>query len=99
MGYCIAEIIMQLIALTMNTYYTGKLIKLGYFMQMKDILPFFVLSLLMFVLILAINSVIGSRYLQVLVGGLFGMLFYCGISYLFKFEEIKEVKYLLKIKK
>lgn len=98
-GFCVAEIIMQLIALTMNTYYTGKLIKVGFVMQMKDILPFLILSLLMFVLILAINSVISNLYLQVFVGGLFGVLFYCGISLLFKFEEINEVRYLLKINK
>ena len=98
-GFCIAEIIMQIIALTMNTYYTGKLIKVGFFMQMKDILPFFVLSFIMFVLILIINSFIGSLYWQILIGVLFGTLFYCGISYLLKFDEIQEVKYLLKIKK
>lgn len=97
--FCVAEIIMQIIALTLNTYYTGKLIKVGYFMQMKDILPFFVLSLLMFVLVLVINSIIGSLFLQVLVGGSIGILFYCGISFFLKFEELNEVKYLLKIKK
>ena len=98
-GFCVAEIIMQIIALTMNTYYTGKLIKVGFFMQMKDILPFFALSIIMFVLILVINSFIGSLYWQILIGVLFGTLFYCGISYLLKFDEIQEVNYLLKIKK
>lgn len=97
--FCAAEILMQIIALTMNTYYTGKLIKVGYFMQMKDILPFFILSLLMFVLIIIINNYIVSYYLQVFWGGLFGILFYCGFSYLLKFEELDEVKYLLNLKK
>lgn len=96
---CVAEIVMQIIAFTFNTYYTGKLIKVGFIMQMKDILPFFALSLLMFVLILVINTFLCNLYLQTIVGALFGVLFYCGISYLFKFEELNEVKYLLKIKK
>jgi O-antigen/teichoic acid export membrane protein len=97
--FCVAQIMMQIIALTMNTYYTGKLIKVGFLMQMKDIIPFLILSLLMFAIILVINTFFSSLYLQILLGASFGVLFYCGISYLFKFEELDEVKYLLKIKK
>lgn len=98
-GFCVAEILMQLIALTMNTYYTGKLIKVGYFMQMKDIMPALILSLLMFTLVSTVISFIDNMFLQVLTGGVLGFLFYVGISYLLKFEEIKEVKYLLNFRK
>lgn len=43
---CASKIIYTQIAVWINTYYTGKLFRLGYFQQIRDFSPFFALSIL-----------------------------------------------------
>lgn len=81
--------------LVINTYYTGKLINVGYLKQVKDILPSFILSLVMFVAINLTNTLTENLVYQILIGGTIGILIYIGVSYLMKFPELDEVKYLL----
>ena len=57
---CYGSILNSLVALVINTYYTGKLINVGFFKQMCDLLPTIVLCLVMFVLILMVNYFIPS---------------------------------------
>lgn len=97
--FCCGGIISSLIALVINTYYTGKLIQVGYWKQMKDLMPIFLLSLLMFGCIHAANYFISNMWSQLIVGGLVGAIIYLGGAYLLKFEELKDVKYLLNRKK
>lgn len=97
--FCCGGIISSLIALVINTYYTGKLIQVGYWKQMKDLMPIFLLSLLMFGCIHAANYFISNMWLQLIVGGMVGAIIYLGGAYLLKFEELKDVKYLLNRKK
>lgn len=96
---CFADLLMQMIALVMNTYYTGKLINVGYFRQMRDILPSFFLSFSMFVLVLFTIQFIPNMIMQIVVGAIVGSLYYLGVSILFRFEELSEVKYLLSRKR
>ena len=93
--FCLAELLVQLLALFLNTYYTGKMINVGYMRQMKDILPSFLLAITMFGIVLFVNSLFDSFYLQIFVGGLVGCLFYLCVSILLRFEELKEVKNLI----
>ena len=86
-------------ALVCNTYYTGKLINVGYFKQIKDILPSLFLGLLMFGLVSLSIKCTNILILQVLIGTIVGTSFYFGVSYMFKFEELKEVRYLLNRRK
>lgn len=96
--FCIGGIISSLVCLAVNTYYTGKLINVGYLKQMRDLFPTFFLSLVLFGVILALNQFISSYLLQILVGGTIGSLVYLGGAYLFKFDELNDVKYMLKRK-
>lgn len=45
-GICLSKVIYEQIALVFNTYYTGKIFKLGYITQVKDFLPYVFLSLM-----------------------------------------------------
>ena len=45
-GICISKIIYTQIAIIINTYFTGRLFKLGYFEQMKDFMGFFIISVI-----------------------------------------------------
>ena len=97
--FCSCGIVSSLIALVINTYYTGKLIKVGFFKQMKDLLPIFFLSFAMRGLVHVCTYFLSNMWAQIVVGTLVGAAFYLGVAYLFKFDEIKDVKYLLNRKK
>ena len=97
--FCYADLVLNIFYLMVNTYYTGKLIGVGYFMQMRDILPTFLLSLTMFLCILLLNLLIHSMILQIILGAIIGLGIYLGGTYLFKFDEINDVKYMLNRKK
>ena len=96
---CILDFFYTMFVLVLNTYYTGKLIHVGYFRQIKDIMPSLILSLVMFGTILFTNTLSDNMITQVLIGGTVGFGVYLGGSFLFKFPELEEVKYLLSRKK
>ena len=78
-----------------NTHYTGKLLGVGLITQTMDVCKFYILSLIMFFLVIGINSLIDNMLLQIIVGGMVGVTFYATFSYIFRFEELKEVRYML----
>lgn len=97
--FCYGNIVSCMIALVINTYYTGKLIKVGYWKQMKDLIPIFFLSILMWLIIHFVNYFVSNMILQIFIGGTLGFLFYVGGAYVLKFSELEDVKYLLNRKK
>ena len=94
-AFCVAGIVSSIVSVYINTWYTGKYYGFGFKEQMKDLLPIIVLGLVMFVSVLGITYLIPNMYLQLIAGGILGALVYIGGAYLIKFQEIKEVKYLL----
>ena len=96
---CIIDFCFTMFALVVNTYYTGKLINVGYFRQMKDLMPSLILSLIMFGAILFTNTLTDNMIVQILIGGTIGAIIYLGGSYILKFPELEEAKYLLSRKK
>ena len=96
---CIGGFFSSMIALIINTYYTGKLINVGYFRQMRDLMPTFILSVSMgTVVYIAINSLPISTILQLGIGIIIGIIYYTLLAHLFKFTEFKELLQLLKRK-
>lgn len=89
----------SLICLFVNTYYTGKMIKLGFSLQMLDIFPTLMLSLFMGMVSYVVLSFITNCFLQLIIGGIFGLLVYGIGSYFFKFPEINDVKYMIHVKR
>lgn len=96
--FCCGSLVSSLIALVINTYYTGKLINVGYFKQMRDLLPIVLLGLVMFAIIHLSNYLISNMLLQIICGGILGAIVYIGGAILFKFSELDDVKYMLKRK-
>lgn len=93
---CYGGIITSILCLIINTYYTGKLIKCGFVRQMGDFSHILILSFIMFGSIIWVISFINSDILQIVTGATLAFLIYVGGAYLFQFEEIEEVKYMLK---
>ena len=97
--FCIAEVLLQVFALAINTYYTGKFINVGFGLQMKDIAPAFLMSVSSGGIVLAINYFISNLFLQILVGGTIGLTFYLAIAIIARMPEIQDVRYLLNQKR
>lgn len=95
---CLGILIHSVIALFINTHYTGKILSLGFFQQMKDLLPSGIYSLLMGVIIYFTISLFHSSYLQLTVGFIVGVLSYLGISLLTHSQELQYCKHVLKQK-
>lgn len=96
--FCCGNIVSSIISLVINTYYTGKLIQIGFWRQMKDIFPSIILSFLLFGSVHLTNYFISNLFLQILFGGIVGVIVYIGGALLFNFPELNDVKYMLKRK-
>jgi len=86
----------NILSLLVNTYYTQKIIQVGFIRQMKDVAPSLLASFVIFLVILFIESFISSYIIQVIIGGTIGLLVYIGIAYIFHFTELEDLKFLLK---
>lgn len=95
-AFCAAQIASAVIMVFINTWYTGKLYGYGFEEQIKDILPTLILSLVVFGCVTLLSSLLSNMYLKLILGGLLGVAIFGGGALLFKFEEIKELKFLLK---
>ena len=93
---CYFSIISSLISLFINTYYTGRLIDVGFLKQMRDIAPTLILSIVMWLAVLLAIHYIPNIYLQLFVGILIGVSIYLAGSYLLKFPELKEALVMYK---
>lgn len=66
----------SMIALVINTYYTGKIIQVGYFKQMGDLLPIFGVSFAMWLVIHVSFWFTSNIYMQLFIGVIVGVVFY-----------------------
>ena len=80
---CVGSVVSSFLSLFINTYYTGKLINVGYFLQMRDLLPSLFYSFSMCVLVWGVTQMIPSMWLRIVVGVPLGIAYYLGISKLF----------------
>ncbi|MBQ9312262.1 MAG: lipopolysaccharide biosynthesis protein [Bacteroidales bacterium] len=92
---CVGGIFSSIICLAINTYYTGKLINVGFFKQMKDLLPTLIYSLSMGVVIYWSVYFISSLWLKLIIGLIVGVVFYFGLSKLTKSQDLVYLKELL----
>lgn len=94
---CWGGLVSSLIALVINTHYTGKLINMGFLKQMRDLLPILILSLAMGALVWLTISVLPFPDPALLaIGILEGILIYIMGAKLFRFPEFAEIGSLLK---
>lgn len=97
---CVAAIVTSIIALVINTHYTGKLIHLGFLRQMKDLFPTLILSLVMGgVVYLTVSYISFSSWIALMIGVAEGIIIYFGISKILRFSEFSELLSLVKSKR
>lgn len=95
---CYGQIFNSIVALAINTYYTGKLINVGFIRQMKDLFPTILLSLTMFGTILLVNGFMESNMYRLIIGIMVGIVVYVSGSYIFKFKELQTLFSLIRRK-
>lgn len=93
---CIGMVASSLIALFINTYYTGKLIDIGYLKQMRDLLPIFTNSLMMGGIVYLSIQISDNDIVQLSWGIIVGVLSYIGGASMITRSELKECRNLLK---
>ena len=95
---CIGLVIESLIALVVNTYYTGKIIQLGLFKQLFEVMPILINSLLMGSLIYVSIGFISNEYIKLFIGIIIGIIAYYIGSFVLCKNELEELKGLLRKK-
>ena len=96
---CVGGIVSSLIALVINTYYTGKLINVGFIRQMKDLSGTLMLSLSMGIIVYAFVTFLQwSPLILLVVGSLLGAIFFISIANFFKMQEWNELMNLIRKK-
>ena len=93
---CIGQVISSIFASVVNAFPNKKLLNYSYIEQIKDMLPYFIISICMGLVVWIISflniSNIAMLILQVFIGG----LFYIIISALFKIESYQYILDLIK---
>lgn len=94
MAMCIGSVAVAFLSLVINTYYTGKLIHVGLLKQLADMLPSFLYSASMAVLVWISVREIPSLPLQLITGTLTGAVYYIIVS---KLTKSKDFSYVLQL--
>lgn len=89
-GICYGAVVTSLLCLAINTYYTGKLIHVGFFRQMMDMTPTLLNSLVMGAAIYLLTLPLDGNVLKLAVGIPAGMVLYLAVAWLFRLPELKE---------
>lgn len=87
----IGHVVTTVLFFFINAYLPGKYYGYGPIKQLKDMLPFFIATIGMSVLVVLMTCFIDNLILQLLLGITIGIVTYLFICWLFKSEELTEV--------
>lgn len=91
-----AGIVSSMISLVINTYYTGKLINVGYWKQMGDLMPIFINCCVMGSLSLLVQIPFEHNGIKLTVAILTGLVYYLLSAYIIKPDEYVELIRIIK---
>lgn len=92
---CYAGIATSIICLVINTYYTGKLIQVGFFMQMKDFSGTLIVSMVIFVVAYFLSLLSENVIIQLLLAVFVSVALFVTTVYVLKFKELDYIKSIL----
>lgn len=90
MGICIGSVCTSIICLAINTYYTGKLINVGFVRQMMDMAPTLLASLAMGATVYFAVMPFDNNWVKLAIGIPLGMVLYLAIAKVFRMPELQE---------
>ena len=89
-GICYGAVCTSLINLAINTYYTGKLIYVGFIRQMLDMTPTLLASLAMGAAVYFAVMPFDNNWVKLAIGIPLGMVLYLAIAKVFRMPELQE---------
>lgn len=95
---CYGAILSSILSLVINTYYTGKLINVGFFMQLRDLTPTLLYSLSMFMIVLMTVRMISNQLIGLVTGIIVGIAYYLIVTRLTHSKDLSELVALIKRK-
>lgn len=93
---CLGLILTSLIALVINTHYTGKLIQVGFLSQMRDLTPTLCYSLTMGMVVYLVTKIIDGYLAQLVCGIIVGIIYFISATWLTKSKDLRELRTFLK---
>lgn len=88
---CVGLIVSSLLALVINTHYTGRLIHVGFLRQMRDLTPTLLYTLSMWAIVTILITYITPTWLQLLAGTIAGATYYLLITTLTRSRDLREL--------
>lgn len=88
---CWGSVLNSIIALIINTYYTGKLIRVGFFKQIIDLLPTLFYSLTMGALVWTTVQILPNNVLRLSVGIAVGIVYFLLITKITRSADLREL--------
>lgn len=95
---CYGAIVNSILALIINTYYTGKLINVGFFKQIRDLTPTMAYSFSLFLIVLFTVHIIPGAMAGCIAGVIVGIVYFILITKLTGSRDLRELLSLLKRK-
>ncbi len=92
----IGMVIVSCISFFINAYMPGKLFGYGGIKQLKDLLPFFLATIIMAGFVYFGILFVTDNFLKLLIGIILGVTSYFGTAYFMKLDEVYEVLSILK---
>lgn len=99
LSYCCGLIVVQMYVLYVNLKCVGTIIPFGLLDQLKDLMPIFMISVLMLFTIFVLNLFLGDYLVQIFCSGTFSLLVYFISAHYFHVFDFREIKRLLNINK
>jgi len=93
---CYGSILSSIISLIINTHYTGKLIHVGFFTQIRDLLPTITYSFSMFLVILTAVHFVPGHLAKFLCGTGIGLLYFFLITTITNSRDLRELVALIR---
>ena len=96
MGLLWTVVLNSYIAYFLNSYFSAELLSYSTFEQIKDIMPIFIVSVLMGIVVYFSGTMLPDNYfIKAVVQVFIGVVTYIGINRIAKIEELKTVYDLL----
>jgi hypothetical protein len=93
---CVGQVVSALICVAINTYYTSKLLRVGFSNQLHDLLPSLLYAISMGIIVYLFTWVIENLWLQLIGGVAVGACYYYFISVITRSTDLDYLKILVK---
>ena len=95
---CWGSVANSIIALIINTHYTGKLIQVGFLRQMRDLVPTLLYSFSMGAVVWGVVQLVPGNMLKLIAGILSGIVYFLIVTRLTRSSDLRELLSFVKTK-